>query len=59
MVSFFGLLGVLVRLFLDLAWYRMGFTPSGAYPSPFLPTNVIGSFIMGIMVATKDSVFFK
>jgi len=59
MVSFFGTMGVLCRVFLDFGWYTMGFTEAGGYPSPYIPTNAIGSFIMGFMVATKDSVFSK
>ena len=52
-------MGVLCRVFLDFGWYTMGFTEAGGYPSPYIPTNAIGSFIMGFMVATKDSVFSK
>lgn len=59
MVSLFGVFGVIVRIYLDIAWLDIGFAKGSAYPSVFIPTNIIGSIVMGIMVATKDSIFEK
>lgn len=59
LVGLFGVVGVMARIWLDWAWYEYKFTKAGAYPSVFIPTNFLGSLIMGILVATKDTVFAR